>query len=472
MRSEKKMILYGAGELGKRYLTQMNEMGCQISYFVDRDPIKIGTMIKTVPVISLEQLKAMDDYILCITPKECGGIIDGLINAGIQASDIVTAFEMIAKKWIDSQLAGEILKKETDAGIRTVFLDCENGICLGGMERWCLDIGAGLSAKSYRVRYIAKKLQIELPEELESQMDYVRIAESNMFEQTAVKDIIALIAKNLPCTVISCMPDEVMVAACAVKKAAGKKVRIISAIHNDMDDFYQKNTALDSYIDAYICVSRKIQNKMQEMVSDPEKVFCKVSPISYPKHLHRTYSIQGEPIRLGLAGRLVVQQKRLDLLVPLLIRLNKKNIHYILELAGEGDYLPEIKREVRRLELDQTVIIHGRIEHDNMHDFWMRQDICLNLSDFEGRSLSVMEAMGAGAVPIVTDTSGNEDIIEGETGYIVELENIDKMADIIEELSVNREKIKMIGNNAHKTIARECDYDAYITFVGDLVRTG
>lgn len=470
MQENKKIILYGAGIRGKRFLAQMNEMGCLISCFVDRDPLKIGTIIQNVPVISVSQLKDVDNYILCITPKEYQGIEEELVNAGIPASSIVSDFGMIASRWIDSRLAGEFLNKKKDAEVETVFFDCENGICLGGVESWCLDIGEGLSKKNYRVRYIAKKLQVQLSEKLERQMDYVRIVSSHMFERTAMEDMIAVIANNVPCTVVACMPDEVMVAACAVKKAAGKKVKIISAIHNDIEDFYKKNLALDTYIDAYVCVSKKIQDEMKKRVSNPEKVYRKVSPISFPKQLNRIYSTEGKPLRLGLAGRIVVQQKRLDLLIPLLIKLKMRGIPFLLELAGDGEYLPEIRREAKRFELDQDIVVHGRLCHDDMHEFWKRQDICLNLSDYEGRSLSVMEAMAAGAVPVLTDTSGNEDIIEGETGFIVELENIDKMADIIENLSKNREKIKNIGDHAHKVIVRECDYDAYIAFIEELVR--
>lgn len=468
-REMKKIILYGAGIRGKRYANQVNDWGSLVSYFVDRNPEKIGTIIQNIPVISVEQLKTMDDYQLYITPKDNDGIIEELIKDGIPESNILSGFGMIATGWGASNLVEKILEGKKESEIETVFFDCENGICLGGVESWCLDVGKGLAERGHRVRYIAKKLPIELPEELEKQMDYVRIQSSHMFEKLAVEDMITVIANNLPCTVIACMPDEVMVAACAVKRVAGDKIRIISAMHNDMADYYEKNLALDQYIDAYICVSQKIQNEMKKRVSYPGKVYRKVSPIVHEKKLERAYTRENEKIKLGLAGRLEVQQKRLDLLVPLLLKLKLRNVDYILELAGDGSYLPEIRREVKRFELEENIIIHGRIDNDKMSEFWKRQDICLNLSDYEGRSLSVMEAMAAGAVPVLTDTSGNEDIIEGENGFVVDLEDIDKMAEIIDKLAADKQKLNVMGASAHEVIVRECGYESYITFVEGLL---
>lgn len=465
----KKIILYGAGIRGKRYANQMNEWGSLVSYFVDRDPEKIGTIVQNIPIISVEQLKTMDDYQLYITPKESDGIIEELIKDGIPKSNILSGFGMMATGWGASNLVEKILERKKESEVETVFFDCENGICLGGVESWCLDVGKGLTQRGHRVRYIAKKLPIELPDELENQMDYVRIQNSHMFEKLAVEDMITVIANNLPCTVIACMPDEVMVAACAVKRVVGDKICIISAMHNDISDYYEKNLALDEYIDSYICVSKKIQDEMKKRVSHPGRVYRKVSPIMHDKKLERSYTKNGEKIKLGLAGRLEVQQKRLDLLVPLLVKLKLRNVDYVLELAGDGAYLPEIRREVERFELEDNIIIHGRIDNNKMGEFWKHQDVCINLSDFEGRSLSVMEAMAAGAVPVLTDTSGNEDIIEGENGFVVPLEDIDKMAEIIDKLAADKDKLSNMGAKAHEVIVRECGYESYITFVEGLL---
>lgn len=49
-----------------------------------------------------------------------------------------------------------------------------------------------------------------------------------------------------------------------------------------------------------------------------------------------------------------------------------------------------------------------------MDAFWKGQDVFVNVSEYEGTSLSMLEAMGYGCVPVVTDVSGAREFIAQE----------------------------------------------------------
>ena len=69
------------------------------------------------------------------------------------------------------------------------------------------------------------------------------------------------------------------------------------------------------------------------------------------------------------------------------------------------------------------------------------------------RSISILEAMGNGAVPVVTATSGvREDIREGVNGYIIPLRDYEIMVERIEELSHHRERLPGMGELAHSAV--------------------
>ena len=93
------------------------------------------------------------------------------------------------------------------------------------------------------------------------------------------------------------------------------------------------------------------------------------------------------------------------------------------------------------------------------------------IADFEGRSITQLEAMVNGAVPIVTETSGTrEDITEGLSGYIVELGNYRTMADKIEYLSENREKLRIMGQSAHDSVCPKCQREIHTQFWEEVLR--
>jgi len=49
---------------------------------------------------------------------------------------------------------------------------------------------------------------------------------------------------------------------------------------------------------------------------------------------------------------------------------------------------------------------------------WQTADVCVLVSEYEGTSVSMLEAMAAGCVPVVTKVSGTADVIQpGINGF-------------------------------------------------------
>ena len=45
-----------------------------------------------------------------------------------------------------------------------------------------------------------------------------------------------------------------------------------------------------------------------------------------------------EPIRIGYAGRMEIEQKRMDPLMKLIFELEENNVNYSFNIAGDGTY--------------------------------------------------------------------------------------------------------------------------------------
>ena len=90
---------------------------------------------------------------------------------------------------------------------------------------------------------------------------------------------------------------------------------------------------------------------------------------------------------------------------------------------------------------------------------------CVNIADYEGRSISITEAMGSGAVPIVTATSGvKEDIRQGKNGYIVPIGSYCDIAKHIEYFFLNREMLCTMGRLAHDAVLPKSYMKKHIDF--------
>ena len=197
-------------------------------------------------------------------------------------------------------------------------------------------------------------------------------------------------------------------------------------------------------------------------------------PFPCEQKLVRTYTEDSsKPIRIGYAGRMdgmEHSQKRMDLWLNLIEILDNKKINFQLELAGDGPVRHEMEEHVGQKGLKDKVWFRGRIERSEMQTFWKRQDVCVNLADFEGRSISILEAMGNGAVPVVTATSGvREDIIDGVNGYIVPIGDCNAAAERIGYLAEHRECLSVMGEKAHDVVYPKSLMEPHLKFWEELL---
>jgi glycosyltransferase involved in cell wall biosynthesis len=89
-------------------------------------------------------------------------------------------------------------------------------------------------------------------------------------------------------------------------------------------------------------------------------------------------------------------------------------------IAGDGPERENLEREARDLKVSHFVKFLGRVPHEKMANLLGQTDIFVSTSSHDGTSVSLLEAMGSGAFPIVTDIPSNREwISEGENGFLV-----------------------------------------------------
>jgi glycosyltransferase involved in cell wall biosynthesis len=103
--------------------------------------------------------------------------------------------------------------------------------------------------------------------------------------------------------------------------------------------------------------------------------------------------------------------------IPIVLREEPKTKFII---AGDGAEKEALEKEVKNLNIYSSVKFVGRIPHEEMPDLLSQADIYVSTSLYDGTSVSLLEAMGSGAFPIVTEIPANREwIINGENGFLV-----------------------------------------------------
>lgn len=460
-----KLVLYGAGKRCKPLCKLLKNLQIekQEVIIIDANKDKCGILIEGYLVSSLDTLLGLNDALFCITladQKEVKRIRDHIKNrVGDKVHEVAYNVFIVEAFKISKLVKQHVMNKKICYNASPNYLfDCySGGLCLGGIESWTKDICQALiESGNTRTYIVSKNGDYIVPHLLESRILYVdRNDDSWLFEN--IMSLINLIIEKLPCKIITSQVSNVLFAAGVVKHYFPDLIEVISVIHGGHKQIYSSYLETSKYTDAYVGVSQDIRNEMIERGISPSRIYAMTCPFPCEKDLERKYTVgDNEAICIGYAGRMdgfEHSQKRMDVLLKLIKELDARNINFSVKLAGDGPARSQMECYIHENALESRVVFLGTIDRKEIPNFWRRQDICVNAADYEGRSISIIEAMGNGAVPIVTMVSGTkEDIIDDENGYLIPLEDYKAMADKIEYLARNRDRLPTMGKKAHDIV--------------------
>jgi glycosyltransferase involved in cell wall biosynthesis/O-antigen/teichoic acid export membrane protein len=158
-----------------------------------------------------------------------------------------------------------------------------------------------------------------------------------------------------------------------------------------------------------------------------------------------------EPTLLYL-GRLK-RYKRIELLLDVLQGVPEA----VMDVAGDGDYRPELEAEVARRGLGDRVRMHGHVSEERKVELLQRAWVNLTASSSEGWCLTVMEAAACGTPSAAMAVGGlPESIVDEETGLLADSTEglVDATARLVRDPGL-RERL---GRNALER-AREFTWD-------------
>lgn len=485
MKSKNSILLAGAGKRCRLLCRIIRETNYDITVeaVVDNNSKLWGTKIDNVPIVNPTAAEQYKDTAFCITVSNSSVFDDlheQLVNyCGFSNENEVLYFSLLYKIYksycMDTYFAKRFYDKSSKD--RKIIFDCCNGLGLGGVEAWTIDICTELTKKNdFNAVILCGKNSYITSEDLENKIDHINIIHDDELGKVSFDNMMKYFLNNLPCTVVINVPNVMLIAAAIIKELMPTYIKIISVIHNDHKSMYDGYTAVASRIDYFVCVSQDIKNTMVSKSICLEKMSTMTCPFACEKNLFREYTENIDmPLRIGYAGRLdgmEHSQKRMDLVLRLIDELNQRNIAFFLEIAGAGSAREEMEDYIKKAGLERYVTFLGTINRTDIPAFWKRQDIGINLSDFEGRSISQLEAMANGVVLVVTEVSGvKEDITNGENGYYVPVGDYQAAADRIEYLYKHRSKLRQLGEKAHADIypksCKEMHIDFWLKILGN-----
>lgn len=468
----KKYVIFGTGTGGRRIrlLTEQCTDIC-VECFLDNYP-KADEFL-SLPVIKAELFlreKNVDEYIFIVASVYREEIVRQLLSYGVAQDCIWFGTDIVMNNWERYKQQLVIEERADFRDSTSIIFDCGAGFGLGGVEKWTYELVRKLKKEQYEdVLMFSIDNETIPPSDLKENAQKIKgVTNFFDFDVESVRKIEETLLKQMPCIVYAAHVNNFLYAACVLKEKYPDKITIVSVVHGGVDWVIKENETVMPIVDYVLCVSPDSRKVLMERCHvTKEKVLFKETPVRVDDVLQREYTLDmHKPIKIAYASRLEKVHKHSELLEPLVEELERRDINYILDIAGEGVLYSRLNDFVNSQNLQHKVNLLGRIDYEEMRDFWRSHDISVNLSECEGCSLAMLETMSNGTVPIFTDVFSSKHFIQDDwNGYVVSYGDIDEMVSHIQYLSENRMEIRNMGVRAYEKIRNLCNMDSYYQYI-------
>jgi glycosyltransferase involved in cell wall biosynthesis len=123
------------------------------------------------------------------------------------------------------------------------------------------------------------------------------------------------------------------------------------------------------------------------------------------------------------SNRLHKDLYRIDQVIDYFCEFSKLNSSWKLVIGAEGEKTEMLKYKVNTLNISDKVEFVGWLLPADNKSWYAKSKIYISIPESDGTSVSVLEAMSAGCIPILSDIGVSYELIENGENGIIEKKN-------------------------------------------------
>lgn len=232
-----------------------------------------------------------------------------------------------------------------------------------------------------------------------------------------------------------------------------------------------------NFAERVIAVSDDIKNNFDKKYSISCEVIPPLVPFEEAKkdklELRIKYGVKSDSTVICMVGS-IKAMKNPDTLLDAVKLMGKEEflrINPYIVYAGHGDMLDELRKKAEDYGLTEHVSFLGFVPKENVNEIMALSDIYVIASDFEGTSVSLLEAMYNGKPIIASNTPGINDTITPKESLMFPVRDAVLLKDSIVHMFDNKELRDDLSKNARQRYLDLYNYDEvlerYITILNN-----
>ena len=208
------------------------------------------------------------------------------------------------------------------------------------------------------------------------------------------------------------------------------------------------------YIDYFICPSNILAEHLKNNVGiDSSKIGIVKHFIEWEQPAEAKNSYDKKDILY--VGRLS-EEKGIEYLIQAIPKIKEEHPEIELHIIGEGNIKQNLKDLTNKLEIEDKVLFHGYLPHENLATRYRKSSVFVLPSVcMENAPLTILEAMSQGISIITTNIGGQAELIQdGVNGLLVKPGDTEDLAEKICNILDNPELAREMGKRGRKMVER------------------
>jgi len=362
------------------------------------------------------------------------------------------------------------------------ILQISSAQTLGGGERHLADLANGLVHHRHDV-FVAVRDGVAIEKELGAipGENVFKLPLRNSLDVTSARSLSRIVRRNEIEIVHAHMGRDYPLAAFAVRHSPARLV-ITRHVMFPLSRLHRFTLAAAARV---IAVSSAVADQLKnDNLVDPKKIAVVLNGIDTERFGTARVSFNRDQFLkewqlpldcrlVGTVGELTPLKGHLEFLQAASeIASELPRIYFLIagvDYSGDGSYSREVDATVKRLKLEHRVRMVGWLPQ--LPELYCGVDVFVSASKTESFGLAIAEAMASGAAVVATETDGARELIQsGETGLLVPIDDVKRMANEVARLLTDDNYRTQLGTAAQRIAQEKFSVDRMISETEQIYR--
>jgi len=364
------------------------------------------------------------------------------------------------------------------------ILQISSAQSLGGGERHLADLANGLASSGHEV-HVALRPNSPLIDELKRvrRENITTLPLRNSLDAKSARSLSTLVKKNNIQIVHAHMARDYPLAAYAARRNPGSSLIITRHVLFRLNPLHRITLSKAARI---IGVSEAVAAQLRADAIVPyDKIRVVLNGIDTARfastragfdrtQFFANWKFPDEAMLIGTIGELTPLKGQVEFLQAASLVVKQYPTAYFV-IAGidhsrGNKHHARLKGLIEELKLTERVRLIGWLE--DLAQLYCGLDVFVSASHTESFGLALAEAMASSTAVVSTETEGAVELIRpGETGVLVSIGDVDKLAEAILVLLKDRETRVRLGHAAQQTASARFDLERMIAETEEIYRT-